>query len=72
MSKIVTKIVKKIKFERVWGRLRSKKMFPETIIYKIFGRNSSFHMKQGTTGKVLIKFSFWEEDWALGYISMTF
>ena len=45
--------------------------------------NSSFHVKSGTTGKVqflffkslmlvLTKFSFWEEEWALGYSSMEF
>ena len=50
---------------------------------KIFEKNSSFHVKWRTTGKVqflfsrslllvLTKFSFWEEDWALGYTSMKF
>ena len=29
----VTKIVKEIKFEGVWGRLRSNKMFPEMKIF---------------------------------------
>ena len=54
-----------------------------TTIHKIFETNSSFHAKQRTTGKVqflfcssfllaLTKFSFWEEDWALGYNSMKF
>ena len=54
-----------------------------TTIYKIFEANSSFHVKQRTTGKaqflffssfllVLTIFSFWEEDWALGYNSMKF
>ena len=53
-----------------------------TTIHKIFETNSSFHVKQRTTGKlqllfssfllVLTKFSFWEEDWALGYNSMKF
>ena len=54
-----------------------------TAIHKIFETNSSFHVKQRTTGKVqflffssfllvLTKFSFWEEDWALDYNSMTF
>ena len=44
---------------------------------KIFAKNFSFQVKQRTTGEVqflfsrrfllvLIKFSFWEEDWALG------
>ena len=40
----VTKIVKETRFEGVWGRVRIKK-FPETIIYKIFETNSSFHLK---------------------------
>ena len=50
---------------------------------KTFEKNSSFHVKQRTTGKVqflfsrgillaLTKSSFWEKDWALGYISMKF
>ena len=50
---------------------------------KIFEKNSSFHVKWRTTGKVqflfsrslllvLTKFSFWKEDWALGYTSMKF
>ena len=54
-----------------------------TIIHKIFETNSSFHVKQRTTGTVqflffssflllLTKFLFWEEDWALGYNSMKF
>ena len=34
------------------GRVRSKKPFAETTIHKIFDRNSSFHVKQLTTGKV--------------------
>ena len=41
----VTKIVKEVKFEGVWGELESKKMFPETITHKIFETNSSFHVK---------------------------
>ena len=41
----VTKIVKQIKFEGVWGRVRSKNLFPEPTIYKIFETNSSFHVK---------------------------
>ena len=50
---------------------------------KIFEKNSSFHVKWRTTGKVqflfsrslllvLTKFSIWEEDWPLGYTSMKF
>ena len=49
----VTKIVKGNQFQGVWGELEAKKkMFPETIIYKIFETKSSFHLKQRTTGKV--------------------
>ena len=54
-----------------------------TSMDKIFEKNSSFHVKKYTTGKVrflfsrklllvLTKFYFWEEDWALGYTSMKF
>ena len=48
----VTKIVKEIRFERIWGWVRSKKVFPATILHKIFQTNSSFHVKWCTTGKV--------------------
>ena len=50
----VTKFVKEIKLEGVWGELQSKKtkQFPETIIHKIFEINSSFPVKQCTTGKL--------------------
>ena len=52
-----------------------------TTIHRIFETNSSFHVKQRTTGKVqflffrscflvLAKFSFWEEDWSQRYNSM--
>ena len=40
----VTKMVKQIKFEGVWGKLAAK-MFPETIIQKIFEKNSGFNEK---------------------------
>ena len=40
----VTKIVKEIKFQGIWGELKQK-MFPETIIHKIFETNFSFHVK---------------------------
>ena len=54
-----------------------------TIIHKIFETKSSFHVKQRTTEKVQFlffkgfllvstKLSFWQENWALGYHSMTF
>ena len=52
-----------------------------TILAKIYEANFNVSVKQRTTGKVqfqflnsfllvLTKFSFWEEDWALGYNSM--
>ena len=52
-----------------------------TAIYKILETNSSFYVKQRTTGKVqflffssfmliLTKFSFSGENWAPGYDSM--
>ena len=41
----VIKNVKEITFEGVWGRIRIKKKFPETITHKIFETNSSFHVK---------------------------
>ena len=54
-----------------------------TIIHKIFETNSRFHVKKRAMEKaffvffrsfllVLTKFSFWQEDWALAYHSMTF
>ena len=62
-------------FGRGLGRVKSKKLFAETTIDKILETNSSFYVKQRTTGKVqirffsrflltLTKFSFWQEDWA--------
>ena len=50
-SPTVTKIVKKIKFEGVW-EVRNKNRVPETISYKIFETESSFHVKERTIGKV--------------------
>ena len=54
-----------------------------TIIHKVLETNSSFHVKECTTGKVqflffrkflllLTKFSFWEEDRGLGNNSVKF
>ena len=48
----VTKNLKKIKFEGVWGELESKKRFPDTITHKRYETNSSFHAKESTAGKV--------------------
>ena len=47
------KFSKKLSFKgSVLLRGRSKKMFSETIIHKIFETDSSFYVKQHTTGKV--------------------
>ena len=54
-----------------------------TTIHKVLETNSSFHVKERTTGKVqflffrkflllLTKFSFWEEDRGLGNNSVKF
>ena len=48
----VTKNVKENRFEGVWGEVEFKKKLPETMTHKIFETNSSFHVKQCTTGKV--------------------
>ena len=40
-----TKIFKETTLEGGIERVRIKKWFPETIIYKIFKTNSSFHVK---------------------------
>ena len=58
-------------------------LLKSAITHKIFETNSSFHVKESSTGKVsvlffnlfllvLTKLSFWQEDWALGYQSMKF
>ena len=65
------------------GQVRRRKMFQETIIHKTFEINSGFHVKERTAGKVqflffknfllvLTKFSFRDEDLALGNNSMKF
>ena len=41
---------------RVWEGLKLKKLFSETIMDKIFEINFIFHVKQGTTGRVLFLF----------------
>ena len=55
------------------GRVRGKKLFPETMIYKIFETNSSFSCEIALYGKssisalqdifaILTKYSSWDED----------
>ena len=41
----VTKNVKEIKFEGVWGKLESNKLFPKTITHKIFETKFSFDVR---------------------------
>ena len=64
-------------------RTQSEAYLEPTIIHNIFETESSFYVKWRTTGKVsylffksfllaLTKFSFWQEDWALGYYSLNF
>ena len=62
------------------GWVKSKKIFPETIIYKIFETNSCkiAHYRKSLVYVfkrfllLLRKYSFLQEDWALGYHSMKF
>ena len=50
----VTKNDKEINFLVVWGELEPKKVThnSQNITHKTFGTNSSFHSKEGPTGKV--------------------
>ena len=41
----VTKNVKEINFEGIWGELEAKKIFPEIIILKVFKTKFDFHVK---------------------------
>ena len=63
------------------GRVRSKILFPDTILAKIYWAKFSVRMKYRTMEKVqfevlnsfllaLTKFSFWEDYWVLGYFPM--
>ena len=56
----VTKTVKEIKFEGIWGELESKKCF--------WRQRKCFK----SVLLVLTKLSFWQEDWRLGHHSMKF
>ena len=40
-----TNNVKEIKIKGIWGQVRIKKLFPETITHKVTETNSTFHMK---------------------------
>ena len=51
---LVIKIMDEIKFEKVWGR--SKQLFRETIINKIFETNSSFQVTEQNTGNFNLYF----------------
>ena len=72
----IRKKVKKVIFSKTSNFYRLT-----TILVKIYETNFSVSVKERTTGKVqfqslnsfllvLTKFSFWEEDWALGYNSV--
>ena len=60
----------------------TKKLFPETIIYKIFALTLVFIRNSAQQGNfnlffkrfllVLRKFAFWQEDGALGYYYYSF
>ena len=71
---------------QIWGglgRVRSTKLFTETTIHKILQTNSSFYVKQCSTGKVkflffsgylliLTKFSFWRKTGHKAIIVLNF
>ena len=78
----VTKIVKEIKFEGIWGDLEFKKGFQGQSVTKymrltlVFMLNSSLREKFncyffGTFLLVLTKFLFWQGDWTLGCHSIS-
>ena len=48
----VTKFVKEIKLEGVWGELQSKKRFQRQSFTKYLRLTLSFPVKQCTTGKL--------------------
>ena len=52
------------------GQVRTKKLFPGTITCKVFGTNSIFYVKKGTTGKV--HFLFLRIGWSTRNSSMKF
>ena len=74
--------VRRLNFERGWGKLELKNVSRDNLSKNITNPNPSFHVKQRTTGKVdflffksfffvlLTKPSFCQGDWALGYHSM--
>ena len=78
----VTKSFKEIKFERVWGELKSKTGFQRQSFTKylrislVFTRNSTLREKFNFYfARVLLgltKYSFWQEDFTLEYYSMKF
>ena len=48
----VTKIVKEIKFERIWDEPGAKKYSQRQSLTKYWRLTLGFHVKQRTTGKV--------------------
>ena len=76
----VTKIVKEIKFEGVWGKLESKKGFQRQSVLKYLRLTLGFMCNRALREKNLIanlgsfllaltKCAFLQGEWALGYHS---
>ena len=62
---IWTSVPKVVELRQTNQLARRKKLFPETITYNLLETNSSFHVKQRTTGNFCFtqaKFSFREES----------
>ena len=53
----VTKNVKGVKFGGVWGEIKTKEGFPETITHGVFGANSSFGVGLRAAGGLGHRFS---------------
>ena len=79
----VTKIVREIQFEETWGVLEAKNCFQRQALTKYLRKSLVFMWNSALWEKfnfyfqrvfllVLTKFSFWEEDWALGHTFMKF
>ena len=78
----VTKIVKEIKFEVVSGKLEAKKYLQRKSFTKYLKMSLVFIWNGAVQNKfnfkllfksfslAFTKFSFWQEDWILGYHSM--
>ena len=71
------------KLTKKTSKKRDGKYNISTVMDTVFQTNFKFHVKQHTTRKaeflslgnvllLLTKFSFWKEDWAIGYNSIKF